>query len=762
MSTDAPVVESKPAAAAAAPKATPAAPAATPAAPKKGPRRPLPKEYEGLGLDEETLRALEAQEFSEDVVVTAAPLDLSRVAGSAVSVGEAELQQFDYSDVGRVLEKMPGVYLRGEDGYGLRPNIGLRGASSDRSSKVVLMEDGIPLAPAPYSAPAAYYFPMMDRVVGMEVYKGPAAIRFGPHTVGGAIDIRTREVPTGGNLGLIELAGGLEGYRRVHGAWGYGTDRLGVLVEGVHLQTTGFKRLDGGGDTGFDKNEVTLKARYATAPDLPVTHRLELRLGLANEDSDETYLGLADVDFQATPLRRYAASQRDNMRWLRSQARLTYTLGLGRPFELELSAYRNDFSRAWTKLNRFRSGAELSQVLAFPTAGQTAVRAAILRGEEDSSSPDEALMVGTNNRNFVSQGLQALATWRRDGEISHLVRAGARLHYDRIERRHTEGGFLMRSGVLVPESTAGETDVTTDNRGATLAFAAHVIDEILWNRLLVAPGIRTELIRTTFVDRATGNTGESFQPAFLPGVGALYHVTDDFSAIAGVHRGFSPVSPGLFTASPEYSVNYEAGGRFKRAQSEGELIGFFNDYSNLTRDCTFSSGCGEEVLNQQFDAGRVHVYGVEAMAAQELAGPWGTALNLRATYTLTLSRFLTSFQSENPQFGFVEAGDELPSVPSHQASGSVTARGERWTAALSATFVGEMRERAGQGGILEQDRVPARVVFDVAAGWKPTQSGEIVLAVENLFNARYLASRRPFGARPGRPFFMQVGYKHYF
>ena len=88
------------------------------------------------------------------------------------SMDDYDLADFAQSNIEQVLARVPGVYSRAEDGYGLRPNIGLRGANSDRSSKVVLMEDGVPLAPAPYAAPAAYYFPMTQRMVGIEVYKG--------------------------------------------------------------------------------------------------------------------------------------------------------------------------------------------------------------------------------------------------------------------------------------------------------------------------------------------------------------------------------------------------------------------------------------------------------------------------------------------------------------------------------------------------------------------------------------------------------------
>ena len=62
-----------------------------------------------------------------------------------------------------VLRKAPGVHVREEEGFGLRPNIGVRGLSPTRSSRVLLLEDGIPLAYAPYGDNAAYYHPPIER-----------------------------------------------------------------------------------------------------------------------------------------------------------------------------------------------------------------------------------------------------------------------------------------------------------------------------------------------------------------------------------------------------------------------------------------------------------------------------------------------------------------------------------------------------------------------------------------------------------------------
>jgi Fe(3+) dicitrate transport protein len=691
----------------------------------------------------------------------------NRVTGSAHEVSEEQLERYEYDDIHRVMKQVPGVYVREEDGFGLRPNIGLRGANSDRSAKVTLLEDGILLGPAPYSAPAAYYFPLTTRMVGVEVFKGPAAVKHGPNTVGGAINMRTRAIPWG-LKGGVDVAGGAFLIRKGHAWVGWGTEYFGFLVEGVQLGTGGFKQLDGGGNTGFVRNDLMLKARVNNALDADWSHKLEIKVGYQDEDSRETYLGLTDDDFKDNPWRRYRATERAQMAWQRLQLQASYRTTFKELIDFRVTAYRHDFTRRWTKVNEFRSGPPLSSVLANPDRGQTAVYYQILKGNLDSEDLGQSLILGTNDRTFVSQGLQGVGKLTFDfWEIETTTEVGARLHQDQIDRTHTEDGMAMRDGHLHPDGTG--TVLAVRNHGDALALATWAHHELTWRGLTIAPGVRAEIIRTGFNDyladpeAADGEVTSNIRWTVLPGIGASWTPFDFVSVFGGVHRGFSPVAPGQpAEVQPEDSINAEAGGRLNADDTYVEVIGYFNRYANITGTCTFSAGCANDQLGDQYNGGEVWVYGAEALFGHEVRLPLGMRFRGDIVYTLTLSNFQTDFVSANPQFGRVTKGDALAYVPVHQGALLLTFSGRTFDLGMSASYLGPMRDTPGQGAILPGEGTDAGLILDATANWDLGGGFKVYFKADNLLNAAYIAARRPFGARPGKPRSFLVGLKYDF
>ena len=697
-------------------------------------------------------------------IIVTADRGVPRVAGSAHVVTEAELEVYEHTDIHQILAVVPGVYLRGEDGFGLRPNIGLRGGNSDRSAKLMLMEDGVPLAPAPYAAPAAYYFPMPSRLIGVEVVKGAAAIRYGPQTIGGAINLLTRRVPVDETVAQADVAYGAFQTQKVHGYAGHGTDRWGVLAEAAHMATDGFKELDGGGPTGFERQDAMVKARVGTDPTADVFSEVEVKVGYGRERSDETYVGLTQTDFDANPDRRYAGSGTDRMEWTRQQASLTWRLLLGEAVDVRTVAYHHSLDRAWAKVNSVGDLGrkyDIHQLLSEDELDAGAAAAlGVLRGEYTSADTGVWVNKGTNDRQLKNTGVQSVAHWRSQvGALQNELELGVRWHADDVVRTHTEHPWDMVDGRVVKREGVA-TETVLDSHNAAQALAIHVSDDLGVGPVRVLPGVRHEIITTRTGSTATGPDDPQTHRVWLPGLGVFYKVSDSLGLLASANQGFSPIPPGSAEdAEPETAWNYEAGTRFQSETTHFELLGFLSKYTNLAAVATLSSGSSLELLDQQLDAGRAQVRGAEVSVGQDVELGRGWALNVDGTYAFTDARFESTFESQFSQFGDVEAADLLPYVPRHQGAGAIAAVHDRWTLAAKAVGRSSMRDVAGDGEEPESNPIEGVVTVDAATEFRYNDHWASYVNGTNILGKRTVESWRPYGARPNAPRVWMVGIK---
>lgn len=701
----------------------------------------------------------------ESVSMVGTPSSRLDIPGSVHVLTSRALEKFRYADIHRILRQIPGVNVQEEDGYGLRPNIGMRGVGSERSAKITVMEDGILMAPAPYSAPAAYYFPTVGRAEQVEVRKGSSQIMYGPYTTGGAINLISRSIPSAFS-GMLSTTAGTNAARVYHGYAGSSSKNFGFVLEGYEGQTDGFKRLDvfgnvdQPGNTGFDKTDYLAKFRVNTSPSASIYQALEIKLSRTDEVSNETYVGLTASDFARSPSRRYAGSGQDVLNATHKQISLTHTVRPSASTRITTSAYRITFHRNWFKLDKVASSLNgnavgISDILRDPELH--ADEFAVLTGTRQNG--DNRLSVKANNRDYLSRGIQTNASSRFVAfGASHKLNVGLRLHSDEMDRFQWVDNFIMTDTGMQLFS-AGTPGTDSNRIESATAFSAYVQQDIEYGRFRILPGLRYERVKQRRTDYGKEdperagtllNERSNTIDAFIPGFGISGRINAATRAFAGVHKGFSP--PGSREGTePESSVNYEVGVRHQGSLFSGEVTFFMNDYSNLLgTDLAASGGTGSGDL---FNGGKVDVSGIEVAASYNLGQltNWLVSIPVSLSFTHTSAIFRNEFESDYKPWGSVQEGDHLPYIPGSQFSFDIGVEGRRFDLELGTSYVGEMRTQAGQGRINANERTDSHFVLDLSGGVNVSPTVRIFASLRNITDAVYIVARRPAGLRPGLP-----------
>ncbi len=703
----------------------------------------------------------------EMAIISQGNVGIRDIPGSVHYISPKELEKFSYTDINRSLRSVPGVNIQEEDGFGLRPNIGLRGTGVERSSKITVMEDGVLMAPAPYAAPAAYYFPTIGRMQGIEILKGSSQIKYGPHTTGGALNLISTMIPESFS-GRVQLMGGSFGARNLHAHVGNAHKNFAYMVETFQYGADGFKQLDGGGNTGFTKEDYLAKLRVNSDADAKMYQSLTLKLGYSRETSNETYLGLTSSDFAANPIRRYAASQEDQMNTEQTQVSLSHQIDFNEQISLKTTAYRNDFSRNWYKLDKVQDTAGnkygIAALLEDPQSNSEALD--IIRGK--SSMNDNALLLKANNREYYAQGVQtAIGLNFNTNKLEHKIDLGIRVHQDQIDRFQWIDAYAMDNGVM--ELTESGEPGTESNRIETAnAIASYVQYKLIMGDLSLTPGLRYENIRMDRLDYGKNDperSGSSISTrgnnsdVFIPGLAVDYKFSRYLSSFAGVHQGFSP--PGSTEGTEaERSINYELGARYTKNSLSGQLVLFYNDYDNLLgSDLAAAGGAGTTDL---FNGGRALTRGVEMEFGFDLLSLSTIdqfRLPLTLVYTYTDGSFQNNFDSDFDAWGSVSSGDELPYLANHQFSFGLSLEHRKFDLNLSGRYMDQMRTAPGQGAMIASESTDAYFVIDASANYQLHKNFGLFLNMTNISDEVYVVSRRPAGLRPGMPRAFNAGVK---
>jgi Fe(3+) dicitrate transport protein len=702
------------------------------------------------------------------------------LAGSGAYLEADDIRTQSYDDVNRAFRRVPGVYLRDEDGFGLFPNISLRGVDTGRSAKLTLMEDGVLSAPAAYSAPEAYVTSTVARMHAIEVLKGSSQIRFGPHTTGGVINYLSTPIP-GESKGRVRAQYGSENDVRTHAYYGNTIDTkagsFGFLVEGYFRSTDGFKTIDStpdfanGDATGFSKIEPMIKLSFEPKTDL--RQKIEAKFGYSDIEAGQTYLGLSEADFSADPYRRYAASRFDVIKAQHLRTYIRHTMEPIEDLEVTTTLYYNDFHRNWFKLNELRgvddgAGGVQNMNLSAAIAGANGGRGLdVLRGAGAGT-----LRYRHNNRDYYVFGVESVANYRFFvGETHHDARVGLRVHQDEAFRRQKNEDFVQAANGTIADRVffaPGSQELRTER---SKAIAVYVEDKVSYGDLTVTPGVRYEHVRQKSRNFNTQVFGNGNVDVVAPGIGATYDLCEELTLFTGVHRGFSVPSPAGGVGSnldEETSLGFEIGQRFS---SESRAIRanstfFFTSFDDLIVNDNIG-GSGSGVTE---NVGEAESLGFEQYLEYDpgkhfdwvFDNPWFVA------FTYTNAELASDSTSTDPESLFAggRKGAKIPYVPEFAATLGTGVEFEYagfhvtgfWvdetftTASNTATQVDNAGNPDARFG-----KTDSYFVVDVSGYVRITETSKIFGGVQNLFDDEYVASRHPHGPRPGMPLFAYLG-----
>jgi len=691
--------------------------------------------------------ALGAPAYAADPVIAAlsaprvdvigAEENLPLLGSAASTISSDDLRNSQVFTTSEALRKVPGVNVRDEEGFGLRPNIGIRGLNPTRSTKVLLLEDGIPVSYAPYGDNASYYHPAIDRFDRIEVLKGAETMRFGPQTIGGVINYITPNPPQ--RLGgYVQGNAGNRDYlnAKVHVGGG------GFLLDFTHKEGQGARQ-----NNQHSVDDLNLKWVGQISDRQAIT----LRANYYKENSQVTYSGLTENEFRNFG-GRYNPFKNDNFDSERFGLSATHDIELGSGAVLTTNLYGSYFTRDWY---RQASNSVDSQCgAAFVTA----------RRQGLSVDVDNCNSVQGRLRDYVTYGIEPrLVAPNRLGEFQ----IGVKAHYE--EQKRTQRNFTSPT----PQGASVDSE---RNVRETDAYSGYIAQRFDLGTLSVTPIARYESISFDRFNRLNGDRGSDRVNAFTPGIAAAWNGIQDWTIFSGVHEGFAPPrvedliqGTGSTNADAERSTNFEFGIRNKPGAGTALQAAYFrNDFSNLV---ALGNSGGVTATAQ----GEALFQGFELSGLAQIGGGYFG----RLAYTwLPTARQESAFRATTltgpgtPVSGSSD-GNRLPYAPRHTATAALGYAAGAFRAEVEAQFVGsqysdfaETRAAGGAdttaaGSDGRSGLIDSYTIINLAASYKLDAKTTLLITAKNLFDREYIVDRTR-GILVGMPLLVHAGIRYDF
>src|SRR5690554_4789255 len=663
------------------------------------------------------------------------PERLDSIPGSYAIIDEEYLQERrPISNIER-MRTVSGLHVVPDGSMGFDTNIGFRGQDPRRSSKAMIMEDGVGLQLAPYTDPVVHYTTPSTSVNRIEVIKGAGQILFGPQTLGGAVNFVTKPVPRNGEIeGSITSAFGNQDYRLLHGNIGFGNEIGGVMFDFTQNKGDG---IYSGSD--FDVKDYRFKG------ELNITDRQTVGLKLVHtrDRRNQTENYLTRDEYARDPY-SHPTVELDEWEQDRDVVQLTHQFQVNDNFRLSSQAYYTDTFR--NGLRGSNSGREVNGVWESRFRDCSAI--GDTNGDGNVTTSDVGSNVGACGgrhapRQYYTWGAETRADFGHSlFGLENDAIVGVRYHQENVHRRQffAIDAAERESYSLAYRNALARGDDVDGAKLSAIALSYYAQNTTYIGDWSVTPGFRVEDVRTSDSDEFSADRVSDSYTEFLPSFGVAYNGFANTTIFAGAHKGISPAradrdfnAPGA-SAEPEESTLYELG--FRSSHFTGVLMSatlFHNDIKNTIVD---NGGTFD-------NSGKSEQTGIELAGRVNFGDIYDTANNFYISGAYTNLWTAKYKKAEDP----TNNGNRMQYAPEHllnldfgyQHVSGIDAR--IGVQHVSKQFVDDENTRVETGNGIE-GTIPSYTIWNAGVNYQVPNSGVTLFAVvENLFDKEYLVSR---------------------
>ena len=639
-----------------------------------------------------------------------------KIPGTVDVINQKQLEILQPLSLQDALKTVPGVNVRGDEGgLGAIPNIGIRGLNPSRSQKVLLLEDGAPIAPSLFISNASYYSPPANRMSGIEVLKGASGLKYGPSNIGGVINYLSKTPEDG-----FKLTGkaGDYGYQLMEIEAGGKSESNGALA-GLNIiksDSQGYQ------NNGYQMYDILIKGGVEVAQD----QWIGLKYTHYDNNVNTSYVGLRPNQYASGMTANPAPN--DNFLAQRNAVDLNHSWEINSDTKLNSLIYWSQLQRDYWR-----------QSVLGRNANETIYKACSANAE----------CYFGRNRQFNMLGLDTRLSVHYDAlGIKNESELGLRLHTETQSNQMVASKTFARSGRLSSHE---------ENKANSIALYAqnsfYITDDFA-----VIPGVRVESYRQTRSNIFTGKSGNAQNIETVPQLGATWQLSPPVQIYSSIYKGFAPAQ--VATAidekgvdqqlAPERSTNIELGLRGKADAFKYDGAIFSMDFSNQIVNQSLAAGVTKA------NGGKSLHQGVELALGYELGGGW--SLNANGTY-IPVAKFVgTSSLGRD--------GNRIPYTPDLTSNVGINYEKNGFNTLVTLNYVSpqyaDSANTQAPNSIGTLGELPSFTTINWTANYAVNKAWKVFAAINNVFDKRYIASRSPDGIFPGAPMNFQAGMSYQF